>query len=606
MSPEQERTPASIGRLFAALYRSKRSCCVTAILLAISLPFCSGLSILLLIPILESVGVTVGGSSASSVGRIFRDLMDALGVSPSLSSALLIFVAVSAFHSLLLWYQAGVNARLKGGFVLIQQHRLCEAFSRAHWPLFLQIRQQDIVHALSVEAERLLSGLKALLSLVSSVALTVVYTLFSFILSPGMTAIAAFSGVALAPFVIPRARAARGSGMQLTELTQRLYRDILDHLAGVKEAKSMGAESRHVCDFAKVAGAASQTRIQFETAKGAALFVFSCGTAVTVSLVMYVAIEVLNMAAAELLLLIIIYSRLTPRILKMQNDYQDLAHTLPAYANIVDLRQKCDAAAEKLEHDSPGQAFALTRDVELIDVGFRYCSESDIWALRHVNLTLAAGSVTAIVGQSGSGKSTLADLLLGLLSPEEGLVSVDGTDIHDRLSAWRQTIGYVPQETFLLHDTIKANLLWGNTDASDDEISEVMKLASIDEVIAALPDGLDTVVGERGARLSGGERQRIALARALLRKPSLLVLDEATSALDPANQTSIQTSLERLSGRLTTVIIAHQQSAIVNAQQVVVLDRGRVVQRGEIGELTRKEGDFRNLMRVDCPATISG
>ena len=575
-------------------------------LLAILLPFCSGISILLLIPILGSVGVTIGTSAASAVGEAFRDLMLALGVSPSLGLALLVFVSISALHSLLLWYQAGMNARLRIGFVLLQQNRLCDAISRAHWPLFLQIRQQDVAHALSIEAERLLKGLNALLSLISSVALAVVYMLFSAFLSPWMTGIASLCAVALAPFVIPHARSARGSGVKLTKLTSHLYRDVLDHLAGVKEAKSMGAESYHVREFAKVASAASQTRIRFETAKGAALFVFSCGTAVTVSLVVYVAIDVLNMAATELLLLIIIYSRLTPRVLKIQNDYQDLVHTLPAYANIVNLQDTCAVAAEKRQSDSTGQPFTLTHDIELKDVGFRYSADSDVWALRHVNLTLTAGSVTAVVGQSGSGKSTLADILLGLLNPEEGQVCVNGTRIHDQLSAWRGTIGYVPQDTFLLHDTIRANLLWGNPTASEDEIHDVMRLASIDDVVTALPNRLDTVVGERGARLSGGERQRIALARALLRKPSLLILDEATSALDPANQACIQHSLERLSGRLTMVVIAHQQSAIVNAQQVVVLDGGHIVEQGEFDELASNEGDFRKLMRVDRPDVIFG
>jgi ATP-binding cassette subfamily C protein len=214
-----------------------------------------------------------------------------------------------------------------------------------------------------------------------------------------------------------------------------------------------------------------------------------------------------------------------------------------------------------------------------------------------VNLTIPARQVTAICGPSGAGKSTLADLLLGLLQPSAGRILIDGEPLAgSRLHAWRQSIGYVPQETFLFHDTVRANLLWARPEATESEVRAALRAAAAAEFVSQLPDGLDTVTGDRGVRLSGGERQRLALARAILRQPSLLVLDEATSSLDTQNEQFIQQALERLHGELTIVIIAHRLSTVRVADQIIVLKGGRMVETGAWDDLCQREGGvFREL-----------
>ncbi len=205
-------------------------------------------------------------------------------------------------------------------------------------------------------------------------------------------------------------------------------------------------------------------------------------------------------------------------------------------------------------------------------------------------MVLPARTTLAVIGASGSGKSTLADIVMGLLVPDSGTLSVDGRAVcgAGRIG-WRRAVAYVPQEVFLFHDSIRANLAWGlddagNSGANEAAMADALRSAAADFVFA-LPHGLDTIVGDGGVRLSGGERQRIALARALLRRPSLLILDEATSALDIENELRIRDAIEQLHGRLTVIVIGHRLPTLDHADQVIRMSEGRIVARGSWAEV---------------------
>jgi ATP-binding cassette subfamily C protein len=224
--------------------------------------------------------------------------------------------------------------------------------------------------------------------------------------------------------------------------------------------------------------------------------------------------------------------------------------------------------------------------------------------LEELSLTIAAGKITAIVGSSGAGKSSIADLVNGLLSPITGRVLVDGAELMPQTArTWRRHVGYVAQDTVLFHDTVRANLRWAKPDASEQEMKEGLSLAAADFVFE-LPRGLDTTVGDRGMLLSHGQRQRIALARALLRKPGLLILDEATSSLDFENEKRILDAIERLQGRTTVLMIAHRVSAIQRADMIYVIENGRVVESGDWASLSsRPSNRVGSLFRLqDAPA----
>ena len=278
---------------------------------------------------------------------------------------------------------------------------------------------------------------------------------------------------------------------------------------------------------------------------------------------LYACVAIWSEPVDGLLVLALLCLRMLQKVSILQGNYQIAATHQPAFTF---LRSTIAAAEEAREPGLGHRTPRLASAIALRDVSFSYGRGR---VLSDVSMMLPAGAFAAVVGASGAGKTTVADLIIGLIRPQRGEVWIDDLPMHDvDIRAWRDMIGYVPQETFLFHDTILANIALGDPAISRTRVEAALRRAEAWAFVAALPGGMDAVVGERGARLSGGQRQRIAIARALIRDPALLILDEATTALDPDTEVSIVATIRRLAGRVTVLSISHQP-AMRNAATIV-------------------------------------
>ena len=337
-------------------------------------------------------------------------------------------------------------------------------------------------------------------------------------------------------------------------------------------------------------------RMQNAEVQAQSQFFYKSSQALLVALFIYLSLNLFHSAPEELIVIILIFSRLWPRFTAIQYSMEQVASALPAFDSLTKLLEESQLANEiPADQSNP---FLMEGDLICQNISYRYQVESAPYALRNINFHIPFQSTTAIVGRSGAGKSTLIDLLMGLLKADEGRILIGGVEVvEENRYLFRQNISYVPQDPFLFNGSIRDNFMLVCPNATEDELWEALEFAAAAQFVKKLSNGLDTLIGDRGVRLSGGERQRLVLARAILRKPLLLILDEATSALDQENEAKIQDALDRLKGKMTIIIIAHRLSTIRNADQVLVLDEGQLVQTGRYKQLAaEKKGVFSHLL----------
>jgi len=265
-----------------------------------------------------------------------------------------------------------------------------------------------------------------------------------------------------------------------------------------------------------------------------------------------------------------------------------------------------DAKAEITDRPGAGAIESFEREIIFDDVSFAYRDGDPV--LQNVSFRVPRGSVIALVGSSGAGKSTVVDLLSRFYDVSDGRISVDGVDVRDvSIADLRSLMGIVSQETVLFHDSVRANIAYGRPDATPDQVEAAARAANAHDFIERMPNGYDTVVGERGVELSGGQRQRIAIARAILRDPPILIFDEATSALDTESERLIQDAIERLLEGRTVFVVAHRLSTVQRADQILVLEEGRVVEQGDHQTLLAQAGRYKRLhdLQFETAPTIT-
>ncbi|WHT48239.1 ABC transporter ATP-binding protein [Sporosarcina thermotolerans] len=497
--------------------------------------------------------------------------------------------------------QTILGAKIQQGFIRKLKEDTYKGLLHANWGFYLKKRKSDIINIMTNEMYNVSAGIYLFLQFMSSIILTFIQIAIAFYLSVKMTSFILFFGLILILFSKKFIRKSHSLGKETFGLTETYMADVTDHLNGMKDIKSNSLEENHLRKFFSLTEKMEKNRIKLVTVNSTSQMLFKMVSAILIAAFIFFSIEMVQAQTAQVMLVVIIFAKLWPRITGIQSNLEQLGSTMPSLKALLDLQNECADSRElqSLEVNDV-KPIVMKFGLNCLNVHFKYDSQKDTYALRKVDVHIPFNRMTAIVGASGAGKSTLIDLLMGLNKADRGMVTIDNEPLtNENVTSLRRSISYIPQDPFLFNATVRENLLIIDPDATEDRIWEALEFAAAAEFIRKLPQGLDTRIGDRGIRLSGGERQRLVLARAILRQPSILILDEATSALDVENEAKIQEAIERLKGKMTIIVIAHRLSTIRNADQIVVMDAGEIIQTGDYNRLAKeKEGVFGNLLDI--------
>ena len=377
---------------------------------------------------------------------------------------------------------------------------------------------------------------------------------------------------------------------------QNFYKgSIIQHLqqgfSGVKDIKILGREDYFIAGYNR--DLAGNAYVQRRYAVAQTLPRFSMELLTIICLGLLVSLMVLsNKAVGDILPVLSLFGaaafRLLPTLSQVINSFMSININRPIVSNLYnDLSLQVPATTT----DQKSRKLLDCIDVESLSFSYARTTRD---ALNNVSINIRRGEAVGLIGSSGSGKSTLVDILLGLLEPTDGRVLIDGHDIHRNLRGWQDQIGYVPQSIFLTDDTLRRNVAFGlpKDQIDHDAVKSAIRSAQLEDFVASLPDGLDTIVGERGVRLSGGQRQRIGIARALYNNPDVLVLDEATSSLDTETEHGVMQAVQALQGEKTVIIVAHRLSTVEYCDRLYRLENARIVDEGTFSEVTSRTKDL--------------
>ena len=549
-----------------------------AMLIALMLSgIAEGVGLTAMLPLLVIVLGGIKGTSAATAKQVtpaekmIRDIFDTIGLTPTLELLLLLIFAAMMLKCVLVWV---ANKRV--GYTVAHlttklRLQVLRAFILARWEFHLSQPIGKLAAAMGGETAKTARAYAAGVAIIVVVIHAMIYIGVAFMISWKATLIAlavgTFCWYPLNRFV----KKARRAGRRQTKLSKSMSADFVDGIQSIKPLKAMAREDRAetilIVKTKKIRNA-----LQKEIVSKQSLSAFQEGIKVTFMLLaIYVTIVIWGMAPTAVMVLILLLGRIMGKLSKIQKQYQQMGILESGYWSMMETFENAQKMREQKHGDRKPE---LKQAIRLERVKFAY---SKINVLNDASLIFPAGEISAIVGASGAGKTTIVDLVIGLLRPQDGEVWVDDLPLERvDLHQWRRMIGYVPQETLLLQDSIFINVTLGDPDITEREVQEALQKAGIWEFVKKRPKGIHSSVGQRGLMLSGGQRQRIAIARAIVRKPKLLVLDEATTALDPENEAAICQTLRKLRGEITILAISHQPAVLEMA------DRGYRVKGGKV------------------------
>lgn len=539
-----------------------------------------GIGLLLLLPILT---VVLGaGSSSGWIADFTRGLVAFLPASSpfwQLAFLLAIFALLLVVRSVIMIRRDVTLARLQVGFVESHRLRITRLIANTRWDVISRLKHGRVTHVLGGDIQACGDAAHLVLQCSVNLAMLGGQVLIVLFLSPGLALVVVALLAAGALALRPVLRRSRALGAQLTESNLALVTSTTQFLGGLKLALSQNLQRSFVDEFEETLGHAGSRRVEFTCQRTRTQLALTSTAAFVAGVAMLVGIGLLDASPTALIAFLFVLARMNGPVMVIQGAAQHIFHSLPAYRKIKEL----EAELERQQNPEPARAGGARVEgrVEFEGVSFVHREWSDgegSGGVRDLDLAIEQGSFVGITGPSGSGKTTFADLLVGLYPPQVGAIRVVGKPLEgEHLLAWRESVSYVSQDPFLFHDTVRRNLLWARPEASEDELWDALRRAGADMLVRRMPAGLETLVGERGTLISGGERQRIALARALLRRPSLLLLDEATNAIDVDGERAVLTELRSAADRPTIVMIAHREASLSLCERIIHFSNGRAV-----------------------------
>ncbi|SFI70390.1 ABC transporter ATP-binding protein [Nitrosomonas sp. Nm34] len=525
------------------------------------------LSLTALLPLLS---VAVGEADESSIGRFMLQNLQRIGIEPTIDIILMIIVSGMLIKGMILLLTNRQVGYTVAHVATALRLNLIKALLASRWQYYLRQPVGALANSVATEAYRAANGFEHSVDVLALSIVVLVHVIVALFISWQATIGSLLIGIILFYALHRLVRATRRAGTKQTHLLRHLLSYLSDVLSSVKSLKAMARDNMADAILRDQSYQLEKATRKEVISRAALLALQEPILATLTASGLYLALVVWNLSLPEVMVMVFLLTRILGVLNKIQRRYQQLAVQESAYWA---LRTAFDEAQAAAERTTGTLAPTLQQGISLRHIAFDYDRKS---IFNDLNIDIPINTFTAVIGSSGVGKSTLLDLLCGLAEPKSGEILIDGVALHNiELRQWRQLIGYVSQDTVLLHDTILNNILVGASALNSADAERALQQAGAWDFVNSFPEGLQTVVGERGGMLSGGQRQRIAIARALAHQPLLLLLDEPTSALDPESEKTICETLQRLAQEYTIVAVSHQPAVINAADRVFILSNGQ-------------------------------